>query len=90
MHETQARAFAGAGVPRHHRLPVHHDVRAGIGGVVARQDLDQGRLAGSVFPDQRAHLSGCHAKTDIVEDSLPAKGFRRARDFERQIGHPVR
>jgi hypothetical protein len=41
--------------------------RAGIGSFGAGQDLEQGRLAGTVLADQRMHLSSAHVERHAAQ-----------------------
>ena len=63
---------------------------AGVRAVHAGQDLDQGRLAGTVLAQQRVHLAGPDVEIDIVErqragEPLEAADLeeRRRRDASR-------
>ena len=47
-----------------------------VGVVHAREDLDQGRLAGTVLPDEGVHLPGDEVDADLVEGGDPAEPLR--------------
>ena len=55
---------------------------AGVGVLHARHDLDQGRLAGAVFTQQRMHFAGPHIEAHAVDRAHAAKGLRDADQFE--------
>ena len=44
----------------------------------AGNDLDEGRLAGTVFPDQAVHLSGLKRQIDITKRMDAAEALRNA------------
>ena len=48
------------------RPAVEQDL-AGVGLVDARQDLDQGRLAGAVLAEQRMDLAATDVEVDVIE-----------------------
>ena len=63
------------GVADHLSLTVDEDL-AGIWMFDARQDLDQGGLAGPVFSDQRDHLAGPKLQVDSVEGADASEAAR--------------
>ena len=69
---AEVEANHGAGSLRRRRrvegdlLPVQNDV-AGIFGIGARQDLDEGRLAGAIVADHRVHLTASDVAIDACE-----------------------
>ena len=48
-------------------LPAVQEDRAGVPGVKAREDLDQGRLAGAVFPYQGVDLAALDADVHVAQ-----------------------
>jgi len=49
------------------RLPAADPDLARVGFVHARQNLDQGRLAGAVLSEQRMHLAATDVEVDLIE-----------------------
>jgi hypothetical protein len=47
----------------------------GIREVVAREDLDQGRLSGAVLAKQSVNLTRLDREADVIQRSLPRKGL---------------
>ena len=60
--------------------------RAAVELVRARQDLEQGRLAGAVLPEQRVHLAGPQAEVDSVERLHAREGLVDAGHLEDRRG----
>jgi hypothetical protein len=62
---------------------------AGVGAQRARDDVEQGRLAGAVRPDQRQHFAGAHVERHVVECPQPAEAHADAQNFEQRTlaGH---
>ena len=56
---------------------------AGVGLVVAGEDLDQGRLTRAVLTDQRVHFTRSEIDADVVQGDLPREGLRQMLDAER-------
>ena len=79
MHEAQPELVAGAGDAESQRLPVHGDVGAGIGRVVAGEDLDDGRLAGPVLAEEGVDLAAPDGEVHAVEGALTGE----------RLGEPV-
>ena len=77
------RRRASSGWPFDPRLSV-----AGVGLVVAGEDLDQRRLAGAVLADERVDLAGGDVDADVVERDLPRERLRKVFDSERVSHHP--
>ena len=88
VHEADSRVGRGLAVTearagRRRPTPVR---LAGVGLVVAGEDLDQRRLAGAVLADERVDLTGGDVDADIVEGDLTGKGLREVFDPQR-VGH---
>src|SRR3990172_11198021 len=62
---------------------------AGVRAQGARDDVEQGRLAGAVRSDQRQHFAGAHVERDVVERPQSAEAHGYAADFEQRAlaGH---
>ncbi len=81
VHHADTTAQRGAGIARRQRLAKHPD-RALIGRVVAKQDRNQRRLAGTVLTKQRENLSGCERQRDIVVRHQRAEAVRDTGQLE--------
>ena len=78
MHEADAGIVRGRPVAERERLAVDPRLTvARVGLVVAGEDLDQRRLAGTVLADERVHFARGDVEADIVERDWPAKVFER-------------
>ena len=66
-------ALASRGRSDRHRRAGDPDL-AGIGGVDAGQDLDQGRLAGAVVAEEAEDLAGLQVEADILHRMDAAEG----------------
>ena len=53
----------------------------------ARQDVDEGRLAGAVLAQERDDLAGGNVEIDPVQDAVLVEGFRDAAGGEKAVGH---
>ena len=53
---------------------------AGVGLVIAGEDLDQRRLPRSVLPDESVHLTGGDVDAHVVERDLASEGLRQVFD----------
>ena len=58
--------------------------RAGIGGKRTGKDLDERRLAGSIFPHQDMHLAGADLEVDAVEGHDPREALGHPGDAEKR------
>ena len=56
-----------------------------VGGMDARENLDQRRLAGAILAEQREHLSALELKADIVERLGAAESLRDALDRKNRV-----
>ena len=61
------------GGERHRLAPVTQ--LAPVGPVHPGEDLDEGRLAGAVLPDERVHLAGQEGARHLVEGEHPGESF---------------
>ena len=64
--------------------PSSHASRARVGVVVARQDLDERRLARAVVADEGVHLAGADVEVDVVERLGAGERLRQVPDLEDQ------
>ena len=69
------------------QLVGHVDLRPGIGGVDARQDLDERRLPRPVVPDHRHDLAGIDPQRDVVQGLDPWERLAQALDAQQWTGH---
>ena len=65
---------------------IHEDLSR-VGGFLARQDLDQGALAGSVFAHQGQDLAGVDLEVRTVQGQGPRKSFADLPGFEDRCRH---
>jgi hypothetical protein len=63
-------------------LPEHPD-RAGVGGEIAGDLVEERRLAGAVPPDDQAAFARQDAQRDVVRRRQPAEGLAEVVDLER-------
>ncbi|MNL51264.1 hypothetical protein D3C87_1743490 [compost metagenome] len=91
--EKQARNLEGAHEPPSHPadgidagdgLTVKPNL-PGIRRQIARDQIDECRLAGTVRADQRHAVARRHAEADVVGDGKPAKGALQVADFEDRL-----
>jgi hypothetical protein len=54
---------------------------ARLRGLNARDDLNKGRLAGSVLADEAMHFAQVKGEIDAVERPNPAESLRNVREF---------
>ena len=76
-------ASAAAGSPGGSGLP-KTSTRAGVGDVVAEQDVHQRRLAGAVLAEQREHLARARGRSEMA--SLATSGAEALGDARRGAG----
>src|SRR5690606_6916106 len=69
--------------------PVQHDA-ASVAGVNAGQDLDERRLAGAVFAEQRVDLSAVEREVYVVERGDAEKALADGARFQKGSGFHVR
>jgi hypothetical protein len=69
-----------------HRLAVDRD-RAAVVAEHAGEDLDQGRLAGAVGPEQGVHLARGHRQVDRPQSDHRAKGLGHGGRLQERLGH---
>jgi hypothetical protein len=63
------------------RLAVHQQ-RAGVGLVNAREQLDEGGLAGAVVAQEAVDLAGAHAQRDVLQGDHATEVLRDAARLE--------
>src|SRR5215217_6728510 len=61
----------------------NHDPPARLRVLNARDDLDQGRLAGSVLANKAMHLARVEGEIDTVESLNAAEPLRDVREFQK-------
>jgi hypothetical protein len=92
MHEPDARLTSCLAVAERQRPAVDPGgTLARIGLVVAGEDFDQRRLAGTVLADESVDLTGSDVDRHVVERDLARKGLRQVLDPQRfsQGGPPI-
>src|SRR5207248_3535687 len=80
--EAQAGVARSDRVAQRHRLAGQRDLGAGVGLVVARQHLDERRLAAAVLADQRVNLAGRDVEVDAVQGLGAREALAEAADRE--------
>jgi hypothetical protein len=61
---------------------------AGVAGAVALQNLDRGRLAGTVGAEETEDLALCDLEADPADRFVVTVGLPQAVDGDRSRGHP--
>ena len=89
--EAQPEPWPAPGDTESQRLARARRCRAGIGRVVAGEDLDQRRLAGPVLADEGVDLARADVMSDAVEDDLTGERLREPVDLEHRLvpGEPA-
>jgi hypothetical protein len=89
VHESDAGIVRRGSVAERQRLALDPCLAiTGIGLVVAGEDLDQRRLAGTVLTDERVDFARGNVDTDVVEGDLPREGLRKMLDAKRVSHQP--
>ena len=69
MHEAEALLGGPPGRERQIELPAPDPERAGIRGVVAGENLDEGRLPRSVLPDECMNLARIELQPEVAQSA---------------------
>ena len=82
VHEADPRGAGGGAVAERQRLTARPGAGTLVGLVVARQHLDQRRLAGPVLADEGVHLAGLHGDRDVGQSDLSGERLREMFDSQ--------
>ena len=76
VHEAKADRFTRGRIGEREFLAIDGHLGAGLWFVEPGEDLDEGRLAAAVLPDQRAHLARRDVNAHVVECNLATEDLR--------------